>query len=197
MQEKLNKSTLGLALFLVLFATSWRVIAAVSLNTLPNFSPVMAMAFCCGMTLPGAAAFALPLGCLFASDLLLNAHYGQPLVSTGMIGLYACYLFATGLGRRLRGAGLLPLFGATVANSLLFYMVTNSLSWAHNAYYAQTFGGWVQALSVGRPGFPPTWVFFRNSLISDLLFTAVFLGALYGARKRSASPNLCRQESSL
>jgi hypothetical protein len=30
------------------------------------------------------------------------------------------------------------------------------------------------------PGFPPTWVFFRNSLFSDLIFTGIFTAVMEG-----------------
>jgi hypothetical protein len=33
-------------------------------------------------------------------------------------------------------------------------------------------------MTVGLPGFPPTLLFFRNSLVSDLLFTGLFAGAM-------------------
>jgi hypothetical protein len=33
----------------------------------------------------------------------------------------------------------------------------------------------LQALTTGLPGYPPTWTFFRNSLIGDLLFAAFFI----------------------
>ena len=193
----MNKHIVGPALALVILAALYRIVAATHISALPNFSPVMAMAFCCGLVLPGALAIAAPLVCLFISDLLLNAYFGQPLVNTAMAGVYACYLVAIALGFALRGRGLGFIFGATAGNAVLFYLVTNSLAWWSNVHYAQTLAGWVQALTVGRPGFPPTWTFFRNSLISDLLFTGLFLAVLYWARKRSASPNLCRQESSL
>jgi hypothetical protein len=157
----------------------------------------MAMAFCCGLVLPGSLAVAVPLGCLFVSDLLLNLHFGQPVVSPEMIGVYACYLFAIGSGTLLRRRGLLPIFGTVLANALVFYLVTNSLSWWGNSFYPQTPAGLMQALTVGRPGYAPTWTFFRNSAFSDLLFTGVFLALFYWARNRSASPNPVRQESSL
>ena len=41
--------------------------------------------------------------------------------------------------------------------------------------YAKTIPGWWQALTIGVPGFPPTLLFFRNTLLSDLLFTALFV----------------------
>jgi hypothetical protein len=44
--------------------------------------------------------------------------------------------------------------------------------------YARTAAGWWQAMTVGLPGFPPTLLFFRNSLVSDLLFTGLFAGAM-------------------
>ncbi len=56
--------------------------------------------------------------------------------------------------------------------------------------------GFIQALTVGLPGYAPTWVFFRNSLVSDLAFTAVFVLAVrYGqsserARASTAQPHL-------
>ncbi len=110
----------------------------------------------------------------------------MPLVSISMAGVYACYLIAATAGGFLRSRGFLALAGATVANSLLFYVVTNSLAWIGNANYAQTAAGWVQALTVGQAGFPPTWVFFRNSLLSDALFTALFVVVVLRMQRPSA-----------
>lgn len=192
-----NRNSHAVALGLIVLAALYRVISAAWLTSLPNFSPVMAMAFCAGLVLPASLAVPVPLACLFVSDLLLNAHFGQPLVTPGMIGIYLCYLAAITSGALLRGRGLLPVFAAVAGNALLFYLVTNTLAWWGNSFYPQTLAGWVQALTAGRPGFPPTWVFFRNSLFGDLLFTAAFLGLFYWVRNRSASPNLSRQESSV
>ena len=192
----MNKNTLALALTLVVLAAAYRVFGAVYVSALPNFSPVMAMAFCSGLMLPGVLAVAAPLLCLFVSDLLLNAHFNQPLVQPAMLAIYACYVFAIGTGSLLRHRGLPAVFGAVLGNALLFYFVTNSLAWWGNPHYPQTPGGWVQALTVGQPGFAPTWMFFRNSLISDFLFTGLFLALFYWVRNRNASPNLARQESS-
>jgi hypothetical protein len=40
--------------------------------------------------------------------------------------------------------------------------------------YARSAAGWWQALTVGHPEYYPTIFFFRNSLVSDLLFTGCF-----------------------
>jgi hypothetical protein len=114
----------------------------------------------------------------------------------GMLAIYACYGLAFGAGRWSAGRGTWAMVGIVSANALLFYVVTNTLAWWANPHYAQSVAGWVQSLTVGRPGFPPTWMFFRNAILADLAFTGVFFGVLYFARKRSASPNLWRQESS-
>jgi hypothetical protein len=38
----------------------------------------------------------------------------------------------------------------------------------------------IQALTVGLPQYSatPTWMFFRNSLLSDLFFTFLFVGCM-------------------
>ena len=188
---------LPIAVFLVLFGAFYRVFRLEFLPDLPNFAPLMAIAFCGGMFLPGRLAWTIPVGSLLISDLFLNVHYGASLMDWSMPVVYACYVLAVFMGTKLRGAGLLALLGATVGNAVVFYLVTNTLAWLGNPLYPQTFAGLIQSLTVGLPGFPPTWTFFRNSLAGDLIFTALFAGAFYLARNRSAEPNLCRQESSL
>jgi hypothetical protein len=46
-----------------------------------------------------------------------------------------------------------------------------------DAGYAKTLAGWIQALTTGRPGYPPTWEFFRGTLLSGGIFTGLFVGA--------------------
>lgn len=187
---------IALAVFLLAFGAFYRVFRLEVLPALPNFAPVMAIAFCGALVLPGRLAWAVPLGSLLATDFLLNAHYGEPLFSWDMLATYLCYFWAVAAGYLLRGRNLAVLFGATAANALVFYFVTNAAAWFHNPHYPQILAGLWQSLTVGRPGFAPSWVFFRNSLAGDFLFTALFLGAFYLARNRKTEPSLCRQESS-
>jgi hypothetical protein len=56
--------------------------------------------------------------------------------------------------------------------------------------YPKTFAGWLQALPVGHPGFPPPYLFLRNSLLSDLLFTFLFLLTPALLRPHRASSDL-------
>jgi len=182
--KAIDKKSIAWGVALVLIAAGYRVLSGVFLTSLPNFSPVMAMAFCGALVLPGALAIVVPLVALFASDLILNAHFGQPLLSIGMVAIYACYLVAIGLGRALRQSSLAPIFGATVFNCLLFYVVTNAFAWFANPSYPQNIAGLWQSLTLGLPGFPPTWTFLRNSLISDVLFTGVFIAGYLWLQSR-------------
>jgi Leu/Phe-tRNA-protein transferase len=42
----------------------------------------------------------------------------------------------------------------------------------------KTFIGWLTALTKGTAGWPHTWEFFRNTLLSGGLFTGLFVGAM-------------------
>ena len=165
------------ALALLLFGTFFRVLRVeVAPEVLPNFSPLMASALCGALFLPGWIGLAVPVAALLVSDVVLNAHYGAPVLSSQLLWTLPGYLVAVALGWSLRGrSGLLPVLGGTLAASVFFYLVTNTGSWLGLMAYPQTFSGWVQALTVGLPGYPPTWTFFRNSLAGDLLFAACFV----------------------
>jgi hypothetical protein len=65
---------------------------------------------------------------------------------------------------------------------VIFYIVTNTSSWLTWPGYSRTFSGWVQALTTGLPGYPPTWMFFRSTLVSDLLFSALFVFCMAATR---------------
>lgn len=89
---------------------------------------------------------------------------------------YACYALAAWIGSGLRGrTSVVETLIGTLACSVLFYIVTNSLCWWTGAAYSKDIAGWVQALTTGTPGYPSTLEFFRNSLIADLIGAVVLL----------------------
>jgi hypothetical protein len=152
-----------------------------------NFSPLAAIALCGPMIFPRRMAFILPLAILLVSDIILNAHFGVPLFTAEMVARYGALALIALLGFYMRsndkiGAFLL----ASVASSTGFYLITNTVSWLTAPEYAKSLSGWFQSLTIGLPGFPPTMLFFRNSLISDLCFTTAMLGCLALARKLQA-----------
>ena len=146
----------------------------------PNFSAATALAFCAGVYFAGAPAWWLPLGTMLATDVALNVFYYHvaPLGSYLLLN-YAIYAGLIGLGRWFgRRAAFLKLLLGGLAGAVIFYLVTNTLSWLQDPAYAKTIAGWIQALTTGRLDVhPTTWEMFRNTLGSGGLFTALFAGA--------------------
>ena len=166
--------------------------AVLALSRMPglfpqNFSAVYALVFCAGVYFPRRLVWWLPrVSTLVATDLLLNwyyhSHYQTPFLSADLIGNYLAYFVLVWLGRRFnRKTSFLALLGGGVLGAILFYLITNTLSWLfnpfHNPEYAKTLAGWIIALTRGTSGYAQTWEFFRNTLMSGGLFTGLFAGA--------------------
>ena len=145
-----------------------------------NFSAAYALAFCAGIYFPRHLVWWLPLGTLLATDILLNLfYYHTAPVSVYMAVNYLVYALLIWWGRQhpAKASWLRLVFGGLVG-ALVFYFVTNTAAWLQNPEYPKTLAGWLQALSTGIPGLPPTWSFFRNTLLSGGLFTGLFVGAM-------------------
>jgi hypothetical protein len=174
------------AFILTLIACAYRLTPLLGDTALLlNFAPLMAISLCGGLYLSRVSAWAVPLSALFISDLILNFHYGVAPLGKFMLVTYSCYAGAILLGQWLqKRPSLLGIFGGALTCSFFFYLITNSASWLSNPVYAKTLAGWVQALTMGQPGYPPTWMFFRNSLASDLLYTGLFVGCIALAQSK-------------
>jgi hypothetical protein len=74
------------------------------------------------------------------------------------------------------------LLGGGLLGALLFYILTNTASWLFNPFnnpeYSKSFLGWITAMIKGTSGWPETWKFFRNTLLSGGLFTGIFVAAM-------------------
>ena len=149
-----------------------------------NFSAAYALMFCAGVYFPKRLAWWLPFTTMLITDLLLNyCYYHVPLFSPELIGNYLAYAALIWLGRRFGPkASFLSLLAGSLVGAVLFYLVTNTFSWLfnpfHNPEYTKTLAGWLIALTKGTHGWPETWEFFRNNLLSGGLFTGVFAGAM-------------------
>ena len=181
------------AAILFAVAVAYRLVVGFTGNEslLPNIAPVAAIALCGAFLFPRRYALILPLAILLVSDVLLNGHYGYALVTGEMMVRYPVFLLIAFVGLRLaRNPKVGSLLLASLGGSTLFYIVSNTVSWMSEAAYAKTIGGWIQALTVGLPGFPPTWVFYRNTLVGDALFTLLFAACVVLAKKREESREL-------
>ena len=178
---------------LILALTAYRILAAGN-DDLVNFSPLMALAFCGAVYFRASLVWLLPFSVLVVSEGTLNAHYGMEWSASSLVAFMvklACFGGALGLGLLVaRKRSWTKLLGGCLAGSALFYLGTNSLCWLQDPGYAKSIAGWWQCMTVGLPGFLPTWVFFRNSLLSDLLFTGVFVVVLESLLAASGQKSL-------
>lgn len=164
------------ALMLVFAATRWPGLMPA------NFSAAYALAFCAGVYFGKWSSWFLPLATLLLTDVLLNLHYGA-LFYWHQIFNYVGYLGLIGIGRCLgANASALSLLAGSLLGSVFFYLATNTASWFFNPFqnveYTRDWAGWTIALTQGTANWPETWVFFRSTLVSCGLFTALFVGAM-------------------
>ena len=192
---------LVVSLIVLVLAAGWRV-AAAHVPELWNFAPLMALTFCAAVYFRDKRAWLVPFAALLLSDLYLDWHYATTFGETWLWPSAAvrllCFALALPLGRAVaQRKNWLTLLGGAVAGSILFYIVTNTDSWVRDPNYAKTAAGWVQALTVGRPEFPPTLLFFRNAFVSDLLFTGVFALAMEWAALRAGHGSLFEKRATV
>ncbi len=130
----------------------------------PNLTPITAMALFGGAHFPDARlAFLVTGAALLLSDLVLGLHNLIPVV-------YGSLALIVGIGLTLRRRRrVLPIAGAALASSLLFFVVTNFGVWALTSLYPKTLAGLLACYAAALP-------FVRNTLLGDMLYTAVLFG---------------------
>ncbi|HWR36502.1 MAG TPA: DUF6580 family putative transport protein [Clostridia bacterium] len=145
------------------------VVAAIALRFLPHplsFTPVAASLLFFGARMPRKHAW-IPLAMLAASDVILTkVMYGYPLTADHVL-TWAWYAAILGLGSLLANNGsALRIAGASLTASISFFVVSNFAVWMVWDMYPKTLSGLMTSYVAAVP-------YFRNTLASDLLFTAV------------------------
>lgn len=157
-----------ITLFLIIFT------AAVS-RLLPhpdNVAPIAAIALFAGARFERKSlAFALPLLPMLLSDLVL----GHPSKLA-----YLSFALTVCLGFTLRRqAGAARVIGASLAASVLFFLVTNCVFLGSGHMYPKTFEGLLLSYEMGIP-------FFRGTLLGDLFYSTLLFGGFALAERRFA-----------
>jgi hypothetical protein len=188
------------AFLLIVAAVAYRIVTGLAITSgstwLSNFAPMAAIALCGAAYFPARYKFTVPLVALLLSDIVLNLHYNAPmfdaLIACRYLALVVVGLLGLAIANRVSWKTLLPV---SLAGSVLFYVVTNAFAWLSDPGYVKNFAGLVQALTVGLPQYSstPSWMFFRNSVLSDLLFTGLFILCIHWGR----SPESSRAPSAL
>ncbi|HEU0208131.1 MAG TPA: DUF6580 family putative transport protein [Candidatus Udaeobacter sp.] len=182
------------ALLLILAVVVYRVTTGLLIHSgagwLSNFAPLAAIALCSAAYFPKRYKFSVPLLMLFISDAIINFRYGAPMLDPQILVRYAALALVGFIGVLFQNrASLKTLLPASVVGSTAFYLITNMFSWLSDPGYAKNFEGLIQSLTVGLPQYSatPTWMFFRNSLISDVVFTCLFVVCMSAGRSLGRS----------
>ena len=132
----------------------------------PGVWPIAASALFAGRALNDPRlAFAVPLVAVTVSNIFLPPdNWGIAL------SVYAAMAVPVLLGIWSRRRGALPVIGAMVASSLVFFAVTNFAVWAFGDLYSRTAAGLTQCFVLALP-------FLDRTILGDLLW----LSALFGA----------------
>ncbi len=138
-----------------------------------HFTPVAAALLFFGARVPGRRMLT-PLALLIVSDIYLNKFvYGYPLgwdQAVTWVWYAAIILFG---GLLARNTSALRVVGASLVASVSFFLISNFAVWTvSREMYPATWNGLVTCMVAGIP-------FFRNTVVSDLLFSAAFFGIGY------------------
>jgi hypothetical protein len=167
-----------------LLASGLLLIAVVSrvIPHIPNFTPVESIALFSGVYIASRKmSFLLPIIGIYVADLILNntiyrSFYPEDSAFIWISG-YMLWTFIAMAGIIVFGKILktrlkpLNVVGFSVAGSLLFFIVSNFGVWLGSVTYPKNITGLIECYTMAIP-------FFRNSLLSNLVFTAVLFGSM-------------------
>ncbi len=146
----------------------------------PNFAPIGAMALFGGACFADRrVAFLVPLAAMFLSDVAIGLLGGN--LSMGLHRLipvvYGSFALIVCLGFWLRTRRtVVPIAGATLAASVLFFVLSNLGVWALGSWYPKTWEGLVACYVAAIP-------FFQNTLLGDAVYSTALFGGLALAEK--------------
>ena len=177
------------AFLLIVAAVAYRIVTGLAITSgstgLSNFAPMAAIALCAAAYFPAKYRFSVPMIALLVSDLVLNTFYGFSFFSPFVLSHYVGFALVGALGLLLRNrASVKTMLPASIAASVLFYVVTGTVSWLFDPGYPKNIAGLFQSLTVGVAAYSatPSWMFFRNSVVSDLIFTGLFILCFHWGR---------------
>ncbi len=161
-----------------------------SVRALAGWSPLMALALCGAAFFPRRWALAAGAAAVVLPHLLINSLQGYSLWHPYLPALLVVVAAVVGLGVAVGPKAPLPVFwGASLLSTVLFHLVTNTVSFFSSPGYPAGLAGWFQAQTTGLPEYSPaTWVFSLKQLAGDLLFTTAFVLACRPLRAPSAAP---------
>lgn len=172
---------------LIALLVIFRLFGALWPEAFPNFQPLTAVFFCAAAFFGWRMLWVPGLAWLVTLPLTngMQGYGWSPAMLVALIGLGVTVII--GIQFRHRRA-LWPMLGGAALCAVLAFFAMNCLSWLTLPDYPKTLAGFVQAQWTGAPHHgQPTWVFLRNPLLANVLFTGLFV---LGQRRMGARPAL-------
>ena len=142
-----------------------------------SFAPVTAALLYFGARRPRREMW-IPVAALAVAGIYLSRSYYGYAVSADLLITWAWYAGMLLLGGMLaKSASAFRIGAASLAGSVSFFLLSNFTVWAVWNMYPKNFTGLMACYVAGIP-------FFRNAVVSDLLFAGVFFGIGYLVSQR-------------
>ena len=140
----------------------------------PNFTPIAAMALFGGAYLGRRhLAFMIPFAAMFLSDLLLGLH-------KDMWAVYLAFGITVFIGTLIRNnVKVISIISASLASSVIFFLLTNFAAWLSSPIYPQNFAGLMESYIAGLAFFNNGSLglsFFMNEIAGSLFYNGLFFG---------------------
>jgi hypothetical protein len=150
----------------------------------PNFVPVFALALFGGAYFPSrVAAFVVPLGAMFLSDLILGHYVYSQDVFLVMPYVYSCFILTVCLGLWLRRSCTPVRIGfAALTSTVLFFLISNYGFWQTGLVYPKTLEGLFACYAAAVKN-----QFVWNALAANMIFSALLFGGFALAQRYIAS----------
>jgi len=183
---KMNKSIIWSLVVMIVVAALYRIIPGRPFG----FAPQWALAIFAGAIVKDKKlAFLLPLTSMFLSDLLY-----QGLFTAGLSPIqgfyqsqwvnYLLFTSVTVFGFLIKKGTVTNIFLVSLAGPTYFFLVSNFLTWLGVGEFVEYPKNWAGLMECYTAGVP----FYKNSLISTVIFSAVLFGSWYFISRRVAKP---------
>ena len=130
----------------------------------PNFTPILAAAIVVPYMVNNKwLAMLVPLIAMLIADLFLGLY-------STMLWIYASILICTLLSYLVKNVGQYHLRLGVMAfiSSIVFFVITNFSVWLTGSFYPKNLEGLIMCYTLAIP-------FFRNTIISTILYTGFFV----------------------
>jgi hypothetical protein len=179
-KEKFNLR-FSVLLGIVSFATIARIVTPPLLGHPSNFAPINAIALFSGCYFGGRLTkYIIPLLSVWVGDLFIDYIYLHKfmLFYNGFYWQYACYVIMVLMGIMLSGkVKPFNLLAASVSSSVLFFVISNFGVWIGFGMYPHSSIGLAACYTAAIP-------FFSITLLSDIVYSALFFGSFELAQRR-------------